>query len=143
MRRLNLGSGIYPAAGYINIDIDPSVKPDVVRDLKCGLPFDSDSTDEVRAWHCLEHLDPEIFLFTMSEVWRVLKPSGLFDIQVPLGITDDPSHRVFFAEGSFNVFLDPTSQHYYRRGASWFALRKEVLSQKFPTLHLVLRKGSQ
>ena len=66
--KLNLGSGIYPAEGFINIDTDPPVKLDVLRDLRRGLPFNSDIIDEVRAYHFLEHLSPEDFLFVLAGV---------------------------------------------------------------------------
>ena len=138
--KINLGSGIYPENGYINIDIDQSVNPDIVRDLSRGLPFSNDTIQEVRAYHILEHLSPEDFLFNLSEVNRVLISEGVFDIQVPLGITDDPTHKIFFNENSFNVFLDKNSQYYYRRNAAWMLIEKEILHQKYPTLHLKLRK---
>jgi ubiquinone/menaquinone biosynthesis C-methylase UbiE len=137
--KLNLGSGIYPADGYINIDSDPSVKPDILRDVRRGLPFNSDMVDEVRAYHFLEHLAPEDFIFALTEVYRVLKDSGIFDIRVPLGITDDPTHKTFFTEGSFNVFLDVNSQFNYRNNMNWELVSKKVIREKFPTLHIVLR----
>lgn len=138
--KLNLGCGIYPEKGYINIDKDESVKPDVVRDVTRGLPYSSNILDEVRAYHFLEHLDPHDFLFLIEEVWRVLKPMGIFDIIVPMGITDDPTHRIFFNENSFNVFLDRSSQYYYRRGTTWNLIKREILPQKYPSLHIILQK---
>lgn len=137
--KLNLGSGIYPAEGFINIDVDPSVNPDMVRDVRRGLPFSANTIDEVRACHFLEHLDPSDFIFTLAEVWRVLRDGGSFDIHVPIGITDDLTHRTFFVEDSFNVFLDPSSQFYYKHGMQWELFHKEVVMQKFPTLHIKLR----
>lgn len=137
--KLNLGSGIYPADGYINVDIDPSVKPDVVRDIRRGLPFDSHTASEVRASHFLEHLAPDDFIFALTEVHRVLKYSGVFDIRVPLGITDDPTHKTFFTEGSFNVFLDAGSQFNYRNDMNWELVLKEIIQEKFQTLHIVLK----
>lgn len=138
--KLNLGCGIYPEKGYINIDKDDSVKPDIVRDLTRGLPFSSNIIDEVRAYHFLEHLDPNDFVFIIEEVWRVLKPYGIFDIIVPLGITDDPTHRIFFNENSFNVFLDSNSQYYYKRNTNWEFVLKEILLQKYNSLHIILQK---
>ncbi|MGK9367350.1 class I SAM-dependent methyltransferase [Melioribacter sp. Ez-97] len=138
--KLNLGCGIYPEKGYINIDKDVSVKPDIVRDVTRGLPYSSNIVEEVRAYHFLEHLDPYDFLFIIEEVWRVLKPKGIFDIIVPMGITDDPTHRIFFNDNSFNVFLDRDSQYYYRRGSFWNLIKKEVVPQKYPSLHIILQK---
>lgn len=138
--QINLGCGIYPEAGFVNVDVDPSVHPDIVRDVTRGLPFGDASVALVRAHHFLEHLDPDDFLFVISECWRVLVPGGLLDVLVPLGITDDPTHRIFFHENSFNVFLDPNAQAYYRRGTTWSCHSRSVVAQKFPGLHIVLCK---
>lgn len=138
--KLNLGSGIYPQGGYINLDIDPSVNPDVVRDMRRGLPYSDKSVEMVMAWHVLEHLDPDDFLFVFTEIWRVLEPGGMVDIQVPIGITDDPTHKTFFSEGSFAVFMDRSSQAGYLKGMKWDHVWSRVEYQKFRTLHTLLRK---
>lgn len=138
--KLNLGCGIYPEPGYVNLDIDSTVTPDIVRDVSRGLPFCDNYLDEVRAYHFLEHLGPEDFIFALSEVFRVLKKNGIFDIIVPLGITDDPTHKIFFTEKSFNVFLDKESQEYYKRGMNWEKAYYELLEQKYPALRIVLKK---
>jgi len=141
--KLNIGSGIYPAQGYINLDIDKSVNPDIVRDITRGLPFCDEHFDEVRAYHFLEHLSPENFLFALGEVYRVLIHGGIFDIIVPLGITDDPTHKIFFTDRSFNVFLDKNSQYYYKRGMIWTKIQSQILEQKYPALRIILQKNKE
>jgi ubiquinone/menaquinone biosynthesis C-methylase UbiE len=60
------------------------VPPDVVADLSDGLPmFDRDTFDEVRLNHVLEHLPLEPLKLTLAAVFRVLKPGGVADIEVP------------------------------------------------------------
>jgi predicted SAM-dependent methyltransferase len=137
--KVNLGPGPYPLPGYVNIDADPSVNPDIVRDITRGLPFADDSVDEVRAWHVLEHLAPDDLLFVVSESYRILKPGRMFDVQVPLGVTDDPTHRTFYHENSFDVFTRADATQYYLRGCRWEIVSKEVLAQRFPCLHVALR----
>lgn len=141
--KINLGCGIYPLAGFVNIDGDPSVHPDIVRDLSRGLPFSDNVAEEVMASHVLEHLSPDDFLFVLSEIYRVLVPGGLAHILVPLGVTADPTHRIFFTETSFDVFLDQSTQDYYRRGAVWTQVERRVIQQKSQTLELLLRKSPQ
>lgn len=71
---------------YIGLDIkgaihyDDEVKPDVLWD-GIRMPFDDDSFDCAIATEVLEHVpDPKLFL---SEIYRVLKPSGLLFFTTP------------------------------------------------------------
>jgi len=139
-RKINLGPGVYKERGYINIDVDTSVHPDIVRDVRRGLPFDSNSVDEVRAHHFLEHLEYEEYLFVLSEIYRVLKHSGILDIKVPLGVMGDISHKLFFQENSFVTLLDPKSGDYFRAGTSWKEMEKEVYENPHgcKVLHIIL-----
>lgn len=54
-----------------------------VYDLSKGIPFPDESVDVVYHSHMLEHLDREVAPQFMSEVLRVLKPSGIQRIVVP------------------------------------------------------------
>ena len=56
MRKLNLGCGYNKKDGWINIDNDETVNPDIVRDLTRGLPFDDNSFDTVICTHTIEHV---------------------------------------------------------------------------------------
>jgi SAM-dependent methyltransferase len=81
-----------------------------------SLPIRADSFDEVHGYEVLEHLgqqgDAESFFGTFSEIYRVLKPGGLFVGSVPrwdkLWAWGDPSHRRIISEGSL-TFLDATA----------------------------------
>lgn len=78
---------------YVHLDISPrdiwhpeegAVPVDIVADLADGLPmFESDTFDEVIAHHVLEHLTREGGRRAMAAIFRVLKPGGLFDVEVP------------------------------------------------------------
>jgi len=69
--------GIHDAA------IGAFVQPDVVADLSNGLPmFGDDTFDEVRAHHVLEHI-PYGGPLAIAAIFRVLKPGGVFDVEVP------------------------------------------------------------
>lgn len=107
-RRINLGCGPYgerSSAEWVNIDINPSQHPDIVRDVRRGLPFDDSSCAEVRTWHFLEHLAHDDFLFLVGEIYRVLAPGGEWSIIVPLGNTGDFDHKMLFTEDSFDCLM--------------------------------------
>ena len=83
-RLLNLGSGNRKKSveeGWINIDIDATCNPDIVRNLDDGLPFDTNSVDGVHCSQTIEHID-DIFYF-MYEIWRVCKPDAHVEIVAP------------------------------------------------------------
>ena len=90
------------------ICIDKFGYPDYKLDLEKGiLPFADNSVDCVYACHVLEHIVNLIPL--TNEVWRILKPTGTFKIQVPMyPSTDcfiDPTHVRVFTEHTFNYWL--------------------------------------
>ena len=81
--KLNLGCGNKQLDGYINLDNDPSVNPDVVADLNVEkLPFDDNTFDEVIASHVLEHIG-DGFMNLIKEIYRISKPNSTIQIVVP------------------------------------------------------------
>jgi predicted SAM-dependent methyltransferase len=82
MIKVNLGSAGYKKEGYINVDWQPIVKPDIVHDLNVfPYPFTDSSVDLVEASHVLEHLNRPFDV--MKEIHRILKPGGKAIIKVP------------------------------------------------------------
>jgi len=80
--KVNLGSAGYKKEGYINVDWQSIVKPDVSHDLNVfPYPFKDGSADVVLASHVLEHLDRPFEV--MREIHRILKPGGKAIIKVP------------------------------------------------------------
>jgi predicted SAM-dependent methyltransferase len=121
MRNVNIGCGPYKEPDYINIDINPRWGPDVVRDIRKGLPFDDSSVDMLLASHFLEHLSIEEFMEVMEECYRVLKPTGSFRIIVPLMDFNTLDHKLFFTESSFEIFFRETdgAEVYFNRKFKW------------------------
>lgn len=85
----------------VTFDIDPNCGADILGDFEDGLPFADNTFDEVHAYDVMEHFgtqgDYRAFFRHFGEVYRVLKPYGLF-----CGITphwngpwlwNDPGHR--------------------------------------------------
>lgn len=94
---LNLGCGTDYDPRATNVDVDPSVDPDVVHDLdETPWPFEDDDFSHARARHVLEHLaDP---LAALKELCRVVKPRGTVELTYPIGHTrfEDATHRQFW-----------------------------------------------
>ncbi len=71
------------------------------------MPFPENSIESMISHHCLEHIG-DGFVRLMDECHRVLKPGGIFRIIVPLfpsrTAVEDPDHKRYFMEGSFDVF---------------------------------------
>lgn len=82
-RRLNMGCGKEKKLGFLNVDVDLAVKPDVVVSLGSTLPFASGAFLLVEAYHVVEHVYPWIRLDIFKEFWRILKPGGKLAIECP------------------------------------------------------------
>lgn len=93
--KINLGSGHKRYDGFLNVDSDPSTKPDFLVDLeKEKLPFKDSSVEEIKAYHILEHIGPNFFTF-LQEIYRVCKNNAVIDVIVP-----HPRHDYFFGDPS-------------------------------------------
>lgn len=117
---LDLGCGNNKKEGYIGIDIDKYEGVTHALDLrKDKLPYEDKSVSAVYASHFLEHLTFEENLRLFNEVYRVLKPEGIFEIIVPHGSSYagmvDLSHKTFWTEDTFGYFT-PDNKYYY----AWF-----------------------
>ena len=118
-KKINLGCGPYKYEGFINIDMNPVWKPDMVLDVRKGLPFDNDSIDEIRAWHFIEHLDKDEIITFLAESFKKLKKGGKLDLLFPVGVTYDLDHKSFLDRRSFDQitgFGSEDSKDEYRFG---------------------------
>lgn len=96
--KLDLGCGSKKRSdlpGWVGVDNFSYEGVNIVRDIERGLPFGDNSVDHVYASHFLEHLND--LNFAMFEIWRVMKPSAVFDIISPLWTTKyayaHPDHK--------------------------------------------------
>jgi len=115
--RLNLGSGYRKLNQYINIDIRSECDPDMIVDLSHGLPFDTSTVKEVRAFDILEHIPIGRTVTLVEEIYRVLVPGGLFISMTPStdgrGAWQDPTHVSFWNQNSFIYFMDDMHRSLY------------------------------
>lgn len=124
---LNLGSGKLPIKGAINCDTMPFIDVDKVMDItELDKHFPHGSVDEIYMLHVLEHIrHPYEFI---GKVWDVLKPGGLFYVQVPhctgaTGIGDFGHFRTFNYSSLSDYLCNDT---YVSRGKLWECVRQEV-----------------
>ena len=137
-RKLNLGSGEFQKAGFVNVDYYSISTPDVSHDLnKFPYPFEENHFELVEADHVLEHLlDP---FKVMGELRRICKSGAIIHLRVPhfsRGFTHADHKRGF--DVTFPYYFNPTSKLGYQRiplkliklRLNWFAqpyLKKSVL----------------
>lgn len=73
---LNVGCGIYPEQGMVNIDWHWCPGVDVCYDLRRAYPFPDDRFKGIYSEHCIDGIDPRYFKHNLREMHRVLAPGG-------------------------------------------------------------------
>jgi hypothetical protein len=82
--KLNLGAGSNKIKGYVNVDIEPSCKPDLICNFANEpLPYKDSTVDEILLFHCIEHIRKIFHPPLIMEFWRVLKPEAALLISYP------------------------------------------------------------
>ncbi len=83
-RHLEIGPGAHPLPDYESLDWGAGSQAD--HHARWGaerLPFDDDTFDDVFASHVLEHVPWNRTQAALTEVLRILKPGGRFEVWVP------------------------------------------------------------
>lgn len=138
--KLDLGCGPHKKERHIGLDIDDCGQ-EIIWDLEKGIPLPDNSVMELRAFHILEHIRSENFIFVLREIYRVCKPGATFTAEVPIGVCDDPTHQTFFTPTSFEHWCIPLEkktgwrQDYYGKNIKF----REVSKIVFPTPQMVMR----
>ena len=83
MIKLNLGCGHDRRPGFINIDADRRVKPDIIHDLTQALPVANRSVDLILLQDILEHLTIQEVEILIKNCAQVLKITGQLEIRIP------------------------------------------------------------
>lgn len=79
-RKVNLGSGDFPINGWLNVDVRPGVKPDLVADVMTH-EFEAASLDEIYCGHLIEHVSDPLELLRRCRRW--LRPDGVLTLTTP------------------------------------------------------------
>jgi len=139
--KINLGSGYRPQDGYINIDNRAEVNPDMVCDITQPFPFADSSVDYVRAHDILEHIPLGSTHQVIEEIYRVLKPGGIFESLTPdaesgQGAFQDPFHLSFWVEQSWLYYSDPDCRSLYGTVANFSIESINRIESNYRVFHL-------
>lgn len=118
--RLNLGCAGNPEPGFVNLDMDARVNPDVVHDLEITpLPFADNTFDCILGSHLFEHIINLVPL--VNDLGRILKPQGFLLAVTPYISSDDawdcPHHVRAFSESTWAYFSKRLYDHPGHAGA--------------------------
>lgn len=114
--KYNLGCGKNRKKGYVNVDIDEKVNPDIIEDVTITpwIWAKRDSAERIEMDNLAEHLQP--FIEVAKECHWVLKNGGILWIKSPFlncnGLSD---YHVFLAS-MIVCFTDPTHVRYFTTG---------------------------
>ena len=82
--KYNVGCGDKKWPDFVNIDIEKSVNPDVILDIKSHrLPCDDGAADEIWMFHTLEHIEKVCWTNVFMEFNRALKVDGNLFLAYP------------------------------------------------------------
>lgn len=129
-KHLDLGCGSVPRNTYgqqelFGVDLSGSRQGGQIRHANLALhpiPFEDDTFDSVSAYDFLEHVPRVLqtadgsatrfpFVELMNEIWRVLKPAGLFYACTPVypgkAAFQDPTHVNIMTADTHHYFVQP------------------------------------
>lgn len=118
MNVLEIGCGLVRRPDTtVAIDKSRHANCDIVRDVaKRGIPFNDSWFDKVNTFDVIEHIERyEDLIFFINEIWRVLKPDGIWEFTTPLGITGLTNHMTHmrcFTEEGFKYLSDNLPDDY-------------------------------
>lgn len=105
---LHLGCGTKYLPGFVNIDANPQRKLDIWLDVRCGLPFSSNSVDSIYSTHMVEHFYPDELERLLAEGFRVLKSGAGLRLVVP----SLKSAILAYQENRHDWFYDSFPRHF-------------------------------
>jgi predicted SAM-dependent methyltransferase len=81
-RRVHVGCGGVHIPGFVNVDIDPTTRADVIADIRLRR-FPDGFADTIYACHVLEHMAHDEVPGVLAAWHRVLAPDGVLYVSVP------------------------------------------------------------
>jgi len=115
--KLNLGCGNDIREGWVNVDRKYCPGVNIVCEIEKSLPmpFEDGSIEYIVASHFLEHIrdwtrpsDGEIFGWEeiFMDVYRMLKPGGIFEVRCPADFQPSAYHRHYFSRNCLDPFIE-------------------------------------
>ena len=80
---LGLHERQYQVPNFVGLALTPAHAREIAHDLAAPLPFADGAIAKVQAQDVLEHLPLDRVPFVLDEIYRVLKPGGVFRLSVP------------------------------------------------------------
>lgn len=81
--KLNLGCGKRKMKGYLGVDLNPDVKPDIVDHMILLKTIKPNSVDEIKSQSSFEHITYADAIKALKRWHEVLKPGGILSIEFP------------------------------------------------------------
>ena len=107
--KIDLGCGRFKKEGYFGIDVLRLPGVDLVCDCNQVIPLEDNIAEEINATDFLEHVNNDKRIHIMTEIWRLLKPGGIFTSRTPStdgrGAFMDPTHYAFWNINSFLYYI--------------------------------------
>lgn len=107
--KIDLGCGLKKRSGYFGIDKVNFPDVDLVWDCNNPIPLEDNCADEIVAISFLEHIDNDRKIHIMDEIFRLLKPGGIFISKTPStdcrGAFQDPTNTAYWNENSFYYYV--------------------------------------
>ena len=112
---LNLGAGLAPVPRTTPLDLPEwNAETDPI-------PYGDGAVDHILAFHFFEHLSGKHALAVLRECERVLRPSGVLTLVVPLAprtlAFQDLDHKSFWNEETLRTLF--RSAEYYEKHGAW------------------------
>jgi SAM-dependent methyltransferase len=124
--RLNIGCDRTQIAGFLGVDFNPDVDPDVLAEAD-NLPYEDNTVDEIYASHVLEHLP---YGNTALQEWfRVLKPGGMVTVMVP---DINEVYTLSKHNGVWGPYSQPVDELYINAVAFGASMLAEVIPEMKP-----------
>ncbi len=81
--KIHFGCGHHKLGQWINVDIEPSCKPDLIADLTQNLPFKADSVDYIHSEDFLDQIELKAAYHFLQECFRILREDGVMRLLTP------------------------------------------------------------
>jgi SAM-dependent methyltransferase len=73
----------FQVPNFVGLALDPAHDREIKHNLTDPLPYPGDSIAKIQAQDVLEHLPFDKVPFVLDEIYRVLRPGGIFRLSVP------------------------------------------------------------
>ena len=136
--KIDLGSGVVKREGFIRIDNNPKVNPDILIDMqKYVKKLKNNSVDDIICSHSIEFLDGQEIYEFMNCLHRIIKTNGKLKIMVTSIILPNqsinpkawtvPLLKTHFSPDTFKCFIGGPTE-FYKNVNPWNIIEERLFS---------------